>query len=199
MYAIIAQISISVKVQPKDVEREMRFILIFWTAAMLIGCGFNTIPYSDNTNVVQPNAAAVSHYDWGLTYAKKGNLAQAIIELRMAIQNEPGWTLPYFNLGAVYGNMGELDEAILAWERATQLDPNFAKAHFNLAVAYATRAEDTDSDYAKHMDIERSIASLQEAIQVDKEILTAVKTEPAFDRIRELPEFKALDETTEPK
>ena len=177
----------------------MRFILICSITAMLTGCGLNTIPYSENNDVVKPNAAAVSHYDWGLTYAKKGNLAQAVTELKLAIQNEPGWTLPYFNLGAIYGNMGDLDEAILAWERATQLDTDFAKAYYNLAVAYALRAQDADSDYPKHIDIERSIASLREAIRVDKEALPAAKTESSFDEIRKLPEYKELIESTESK
>ena len=177
----------------------MRFILICYITAVLIGCGLNTIPYSDNNGVIKPNAAAVSHYDWGLTYAKEGNFVQAVTELKLAIQNEPGWTLPYFNLGAVYGNMGELDEAILAWERATQLDTDFVKAHFNLAVAYALRAQDSDSDYPKHIDIERSIASLREAIRVDKEARSAAEIEPAFDEIRKLPEYKELLESTEPK
>ena len=174
-------------------------ILICCIAAMLIGCGFNTIPYSEKTNVIEPNAAAMAHYHWGLAYAKEGDLAQAITELELAIQNEPGWVLPYFNLGAVYGNSGELDFAILAWERATQLDTNFAKAHFNLAVAYALRAQDSDSDYPKHSDIERSIASLREAIRIDKTTLSEAKNETAFDKIRELPEYKALVETPEPK
>ena len=177
----------------------MRLILICCIAVMLIGCGLNTIPYSDNNAVIKPNAAALAHYDWGLTYAKDGNLAQAITELKLAIHNEPGWTLPYFNLGAVYGNMGELDEAILAWERATQLDADFAKAHFNLAIAYALRAQDADSNYPKHIDIERSIASLREAIRVDKKTLSAAKKETAFDTIRELAAFKELGDTPEPK
>ncbi len=177
----------------------MRFILICCITAMLIGCGLNTIPYSENTDAIKPNAASVSHYDWGLTYAKEGNLVQAVTELKLAIQNEPGWTLPYFNLGVVYGNMGELDEAILAWERATQLDSGFVKVHFNLAVAYALRAQDSDNDYSKHIDIERSIASLREAIRVDKEALSAAEIEPAFDEIRKLPEYRELDNTSEPK
>ena len=177
----------------------MRLILIFCILTLLIGCGFNTIPYSEKTDVIEPNAAAMAHYQWGLAYAKEGDLAQAITELELAIENEPGWVLPYFNLGAVYGNRGDLDFAILAWERATQLDTDFAKAHFNLAVAYSLRAEGTNDDYPKHADIERSIASLREAIRIDKKTLSAAKNETAFDKIRELPEYKALVETREPK
>ena len=180
-------------------EREMRLIFLFCIAALLIGCGYSTIPYSDKTSFVEPNAAALSHYEWGITFAKEGKFNQAISELNLAIQNEPGWVLPYFNLGAVYGNMGELNKAIIAWERATFLDEDFAKAHFNLAVAYALRAEDSDDDYPQHIDIEKSIASLREAIRVDKKTLSAAKTEAAFNEIRELPEYKELLESTEPK
>ena len=168
---------------------------LFCLVALLIGCGYNTIPYSDKASLVEPNAAARSHYDWGLILAKEGNYTQAITELNLAIQNEPGWVLPYFNLGAVYGNMGELGKAIIAWERATYLDADFAKAHFNLAVSYALRSEE---DSANNIDIERAIASLREAIRVDKKVLSVAKTESAFDNIRELPEFKALFQTSEP-
>ena len=98
----------------------MRSILILCLAALLIGCGLKSIPYSQSTDTSEPNEAALSHYNWGLAYAKEGNLAQAVTEFKLAIQNEPGWAIPYFNLGAVYGNMGDLEQAIRAWERATQ-------------------------------------------------------------------------------
>ena len=173
----------------------MRSILILCLAALLIGCGLKSIPYSQSTDTSEPNEAALSHYNWGLAYAKEGNLAQAVTEFKLAIQKEPGWVIPYFNLGAVYGNMGDLEQAIRAWERATQIDVDFAKAHYNLAVAYSLRAD--GSQVAA--DIEKSIASLREAIRTDKTTLSAAKTEPAFDKIRDLPEYKTLVQTSEPK
>ena len=177
----------------------MKSILIFCSVLLLVGCGLKSIPYSQSTDGNKPNAAAQSHYNWGLAYAKEGNLAQAITEFKLAIQKEPGWAIPYFNLGAVYGNMGELEQAIVAWERATQLDVDFAKAYYNLAVAYSLKAEDAldDSSYVAH--IEKSIASLREAIRVDKDVISKAKTEPAFDKLRKLPEYKTLVETSELK
>lgn len=172
----------------------MKPFLIFCLAALLIGCGLKSIPYSQNTDADIPNEAARAHYNWGLAYAKEGNLTQAVTEFKWAIQKEPGWAIPYFNLGAVYGNMGELEQAILAWERATQLDTDFAKAHYNLAIAYSVRA-----DGSQIADIEKSIAALREAIRVDKKVLSTAKTEPAFDKIRDLPEFRALEQASEPK
>ena len=172
----------------------MKTFLIFCLAVLLIGCGLKSIPHSQNTNASEPNEAALSHYNWGLTNAKQGDFAQAVTEFKLAIQNEPGWAIPYFNLGAVYGNMGDLERAIRAWERATQLDVDFAKAHYNLAVAYSLRA-----DASQVTDIEKSIASLREAIRTDKAALAAAKTEPAFEKIRDLPQYKALIQTSEPK
>lgn len=177
----------------------MRSILIFCLAALLFGCGLKSIPYSQNASVAEPNEAARSHYNWGLAYAKDGNLAQAITEFKLAIHNEPGWAIPYFNLGAVYGNIGDLEQAILAWERATQLDTDFVKAHYNLAVAYSLRAEKPLEAGSQAADIEKSIAALREAIRIEKTVLSDAKTEPAFDKIRDLPEYKALIETSEPK
>ena len=152
----------------------------------LTACGPKAIPYSQSTDAPEPNDVAVAHYNWGMTYANDGNFGQAIMELSLAIEHEPGWVMPFFTLGVVYGNLGELDKAIQAWERATQLDADFAKAHYNLAVAYSHKAE-------KGL----SIAALREAIRVDKAALSAAKTEPAFDNIRNSPEFQELEKGTE--
>ena len=133
-------------------------LLILGLTLYLIACGPKTIPYSQSTDVLEPNEVAVAHYNWGMESAQNGNFDQAIMELHLAIQNEPGWVMPFFTLGVVYGNQGELDKAIQAWERATQLDVNFAKAHYNLAVAYLHKEEKA-----------RSIASLRKAIRIDKE------------------------------
>ena len=162
--------------------------LILITGLMLCftACGPKAIPYSQSTDVPEPNAVAVAHYNWGMAYANDGNFGQAIMELSLAIENEPGWVMPFFTLGVVYGNLGELDKAIRAWERATQLDVDFAKAHYNLAVAYSHKAE-------KGL----SIAALREAIRVDKAALSAAKTEPAFNNIRNSPEFQELEKATE--
>ncbi|MCY3724674.1 MAG: tetratricopeptide repeat protein [Candidatus Poribacteria bacterium] len=161
-------------------------MLIVGLMLCFIACGPKAIPYSQSTEVPEPNPVAIAHYNWGMAYANDGNFGQAIMELSLAIENEPGWVMPFFTLGVVYGNLGELDKAIQAWERATQLDVDFAKAHYNLAVAYSHKAE-------KGL----SIASLREAIRVDKAALSAAKTEPAFDNIRNSPEFRELEKNTE--
>ena len=157
-------------------------LLIIGLILCLTACGPKPIPYSQKTDVPEPSEVAVAHYNWGMAYADQGNFGQAIMELTLAIQNEPGWVMPFFTLGVIYGNQGELDMAIQAWERATQLDVDFAKAHYNLAVAYSHKAEKM-----------LSIASLREAIRVDEAALAAAKTEPAFDLIRNTPEFQELE------
>ena len=163
-------------------------LLIIGLMLCLTACGPKAIPYSQNTDAPEPNDVAIAHYNWGMAYADQGNLGQAITELTLAIENEPGWVMPFFTLGVIYGNQGELDMAIQAWERATQLDADFAKAHYNLAVAYSHKAEKT-----------LSIASLREAIRVDEAALAAAKTEPAFDLIRNTPEFRELEHSAEEK
>ena len=177
----------------------MRYVLFSSFVLLLIGCGPKSIPYSQNTDAVDPNEAARAHDNWGLEYAKAGNLSQAVTEFNLAIENEPRWAIPYYNLGSVYGNMGHLDKAIIAWERATQLDTDFAKAFYNLAVAYAVKAENTLGSDGKRLLIEKSIVSLRESIRVDKSALTAAQMEEAFDSFRNLPEFKVLFKKVEPK
>ncbi len=161
-------------------------LLIIGLMLCLTACGPKAIRYSQSTDAPEPNDVAVAHYNWGMAYANDGNFGQAIMELSLAIENEPGWVMPFFTLGVVYGNLGELDKAIQVWERATQLDVDFAKAHYNLAVAYSHKAE-------KGL----SIAALREAIRVDKTALSAAKTEPAFDNIRNSLEFQELEKDTE--
>lgn len=177
----------------------MRNLILPCFVLLLIGCGPKSIPYSQNTESIEPNQTARTHYAWGLEYAKAGDLSQAVTEFKLAIAHEPRWAIPHYNLGSVYGNMGVLDKAIISWERATQLDTDFAKAHYNLAVAYVVKSERTLGSGGKRTYIEKSIVSLREAIRVDKSTLTAVKMEEAFDSIRELPKFKELVKSTEPK
>lgn len=165
----------------------------------LIGCGPQSIPYSQSRNAVDPNESARAHYKWGLEYAKSGDLSQALTEFKLAIEFEPRWAIPHYNLGSVYGNMGLLDKAILSWERATQLDSDFAKAHYNLAVAYAVKAEKALGADGKLILIEKSIHSLRQSVRGDRSALTAAQMEEAFDSFRELPQFKALFNDAEPK
>ena len=136
--------------------------------------------------------AAKSHYNWGLTYAKQGNFEQAVTEFRLAIHYEPRWALPYFNLGATYANWDKLDQAIVAWEHATHLDPDFAKAHYYLALVYCVKAEKVSQQSFPVSYIAKSIASLREAIRLDKALFSAAETEPAFEAIRNTPEYQAM-------
>lgn len=177
----------------------MRYTLIFCLVLFIIGCGQKSIPYSQNADSPEPNDVARRHDNWGLAYAKVGDLSQAISEFKLAIESEPRWALPHYNLGSVYGNLGLIDNAIVAWERATQLDTEFAKAYYNLAVVYAVKAENALGSDGKRRFIDQSIDSLREAIRVDKSTLSAVNMEEAFDSIRNLSEFKALFKETKTK
>ena len=159
----------------------MKGIIAISLLLCLAACGPKSIPYSDSAGAPEPSDVAKSHYNWGVEAAEDGDLAQAIVELKLAIQNEPRWAMPYFTLGVVYGNQGEFDLAIPAWERATQLDAGFAKAHYNLAIAYAVKRQKV-----------MSIASLREAARLDKAALAAAKAEPGFENIREMPAYQEL-------
>ena len=164
----------------------MRGIIALSLLLCLAACGPKSIPYSDSTDAPEPSDVAKSHYNWGMEAAQSGDVTQAIIELKLAIQHEPRWAMPYFSLGVVYGNQGELEQAIPAWERATQLDAGFAKAHYNLAVAYSVQKQKV-----------LSIASLREAARLDKAALSAAKAEPGFDNIRDMPAYQELVQATQ--
>ena len=105
----------------------------------------------------------------------------------MAIRVSPNWAEPYFHLGIAYGNQEKLDYAIAAWKAATHINPDFAKAHYNLARAYALKNQ---KDLA--------IQALQKTVALlDRKAIQAAKTDRAFEKIRESPEFQNLINTVE--
>jgi len=69
------------------------------------------------------------------------------------------------------------------YRRAIELDPEYALGHFNLACLFARTGQKTES-----------LASLKRAIELDAESREMAKTQPAFDAIREDPEFMKLIE-----
>ena len=128
---------------------------------------------------VNPPDAAIAHFNWGIDYASRGELDQAITEFKLAIKRDVRWAKPYYNLGVAYSRQEKWNHAIFAWKRTIYIDPDYASAHYNLARAYA-RGNQRDL----------SIAHLREAVSLDKKFVAAIQTDQNFDTIRQSREFQ---------
>lgn len=82
-------------------------------------------------------AAAVGHFNLGITLQKQGKFAEAANSLRQAIKLNPNYAEAHNELGAALQlSGGELDAAVESYQRAIALNPSYAEAHYNLATAF---------------------------------------------------------------
>ncbi len=61
-----------------------------------------------------------------------GNLQEAELLLRKAIEIKPNYAIAHNNMGLILQNLGKLKEAELSLHKAIELQPDFANAHSNL-------------------------------------------------------------------
>lgn len=152
----------------------MRWIMV----TLLIGIGCYQSACAPRASV-NPPEAAIAHFNWGIDYASRGELDQAITEFKLAIKRDVRWAKPYYNLGVAYSRQERWNNAMVAWKKTVYIDPNYANAHFNLARAYA-RGNQRDL----------SITHLREAVSLDKKLAEAMQTDQNFDGIRQSKEYQ---------
>ena len=148
------------------------------TVLFLIGIGCYHSACAPRASVNPPDAA-IAHFNWGIDYASRGELDQAITEFQLAIKRDVRWAKPYYNLGVAYSRQEKWNHAIVAWKKTVYIDPNYANAHYNLARAYARGNQR-----------EVSIAHLRKAVSLDKQFIEAMQTDENFDQIRQSQEFQ---------
>ena len=144
----------------------------------LIGASFFHSGCAERASIKPPDAA-VAHFNWGVDYASRGDLDQAITEFKIAIKRDVRWAKPYYNLGVAYSRQGKWNHAIVTWKKTVYIDPKYANAHYNLARAYAG---------GNQRDL--SITHLREAVSLDEKLFEAMQTDENFNQIRQSQEFK---------
>jgi len=82
---------------------------------------------------------AAAHYNLGLTYARQARHAEAVSELKLAIEGGLVSATAWNNLAISYKQTGELKLAEDAFRRALQLDPGHCHAAINLGRLYLAR------------------------------------------------------------
>ncbi len=75
---------------------------------------------------------AKAHSNAGNAFKGLGNLTEAIVCHRQALQLEPHYAEAWNNLGNALRDQGSLDESLACYRRALAKKPGYAEAHSNL-------------------------------------------------------------------
>jgi tetratricopeptide (TPR) repeat protein len=76
---------------------------------------------------IEPNHAG-AYYGLGMSYAKLGESAKALENLRQAARLEANNPLPWLAIGQVQAKQGQLDQALTAADQALKIQPGLASA-----------------------------------------------------------------------
>lgn len=82
-----------------------------------------------------PNSAQ-NHNNLGDLYGRRGDLARAAEEFKIAILLQPNYADAYHNLANTYSNMEELDKAIENYKQSLKFNPNLWQSYQNLSIIY---------------------------------------------------------------
>lgn len=92
-----------------------------------------------------PSEEAVRRNNRGAELLKQGKAAEAVVDLRAAIDMAPDFVTAQANLAYAYEQSGQVPEAITAYEKLLELDPDNAAARNNLAVVYGRSGRHDDA------------------------------------------------------
>jgi Flp pilus assembly protein TadD len=85
--------------------------------------------------VTEAAPSAIAPYvDLGIAYGRTGDLERAELNLKRALELEPGHPIANNELGMVYRRQGRFVDARARYEKALELFPSFHYAHRNLAI-----------------------------------------------------------------
>ncbi|NVO14654.1 MAG: tetratricopeptide repeat protein [Rhodoplanes sp.] len=98
----------------------------------------------------------------GVAYGDKGRYDQAIRDLDMAVQLDPGNPTIFVNRGLAHRRNGDFDQAERSYVEAIRLDPRQPAVHNNLGFVYSQRSE-----------FDRAIREYDEAIRLDPRFANA--------------------------
>lgn len=108
------------------------------------------------------NTNAVTYYNRGLEFQRKGNIDKAIADYTQAIRHDPSYTQAYNYRGFAYYNKNEYDRAIADFSLAIRLAPKNSFAYNFRGSAYAMKG-----------DYELAIADWEAVLSIDPENTSA--------------------------
>lgn len=165
-----------------------------------------------------PGCRAVAFCNRGLTHFRIGNPEQAIQDYNQAIAINPDYTDAFYNRALAYAALEEIERAIEDYNRVLALEPGDYDAllqrgilnieldrlqnailDFQQAAQYQPERVEAAYELARALAAqglaEPAIKALKHAVALDKLYITLAIQEPAFEAIRQLPEFESLVRT----
>lgn len=97
----------------------------------------------------EPRIADAQHL-LGAIFYQRGRLPEALDQVNLAIQIQPGQSFYYNTRGRIYLGLGKIDDALEDLQKAVDLEPQNAEAHFNLAETFMLRGEVAKATAAYH-------------------------------------------------
>ena len=120
-----------------------------------------------------PETAAGAHYYLGRIANRKGDYAEAIRQLQMALRAYPGYADAYAELGLVHLKQKEYPRAEEALQKALEFNPDSYAANLNLMILYQRIGSPRADEQAKRFEQIK-----KERAQRAKEFLRAIRVEP---------------------
>ena len=84
-----------------------------------------------------PSEEAIQRNNRGAELLKQGKAAEALADLRAAIDMAPGYVAAQGNLAYAYEQLGRLDEAMAAYQKVLDVEPKNVSVRNNLAALYS--------------------------------------------------------------
>lgn len=118
-----------------------------------------------------------------------GRRREALPLLEDNVAEDPGSPDAWYDLGLSLVKCGEYDRCIDATLRCLAIRPDLANAHYTIACAYALRGASGDP---RAGDVERALAAIKAAVDLDEELRDAIRDDDDFANIRNDARFVAL-------
>jgi len=110
---------------------------------------------------MEPNQAALEHFETGLAHYKAGRFARSAAVFRKALKEAPDWPVAYHNLGRALEGMGNEAAALEAYNDALRCNPRFAYGLNALAQWHARNGQPEEAVAVYH----RLLACVEKGIE----------------------------------
>jgi protein O-mannosyl-transferase len=148
------------------------------------------------TTIERNPTAWMAHNNLGTVLLQKGQLDEAIVHFRRALEIAPDHADARANLGSALLQKGDVDEAIAQYNKALEIKPDYAEVHYNLGNAFLLKGqlEEAIAHYKKTLEgepqnadvynnlglvlvqqgqVEQAIADYQKALEINPQFVQA--------------------------
>jgi protein O-mannosyl-transferase len=192
-----------------DVMRRWRWLdAVVWgsAASSIVGCVLlarQNIGYWRDGRTLFRHAVSVTkanyaaHLSLGAALLARGEVAEALRELRAAAGLEPDVAAIHHNLGTALALNHRLDEAVLEFQEALRLNPQDAETHFNLGrtlerrgsleaaiLAYAAAVRWNPESASARIGLGRTLIQAGRPEEANPQLIVAVRLSPGDGEAR---------------